>query len=441
MEDHARAWTQKRGLHDRCALANGIGKRQGPLYKARYVWELDAGRWQAVAKAAGAASRNRVIQMAPYCVNMTLRRWFAVLHEARRVIRGLWRTGNEDAMLHIGANFQYEADISGYDTSVTWQLQASLVDAFRAEWPEMAGDAATWFAAEQRGLIGPSWSRNPATCSIYSPVGGTSSGLKSTAEVGTIFAVAATVLALRDQGLKWQEWPNIPGVATSHQGDDVRVSSYVPFDIPAWADSYAKVGLNCELIEGWVFLSRHHTPDGALIPLAGRIVQQTMSNEHEPTDGDPEGILLLGLVARSTGWHLIPAELRQHVNRCIRHAEWMQRLGLPSIEAARAYASTTEGLALIERSVSQRAALPWLLAQQRDAEHSDAARRAWSLLQPFLKNRDLASLDRTTHQVAWRVASESRAVRDDLLTEIEDAVVGGSKSEDEMWASLVARYI
>lgn len=454
----ASTWCSQMGLGDEFSLANGMGFRSGPLYKWQPIWEpTGTGDWVARREWRGYSQRNRIIYMSPYPVNRLLRPFFSALHAARTMIPGLWRTGQEDAELMRGYTFHYEADISGYDVSVQIQLQSLLCDTICREWPALAGAARTWLLAEQRGLISPSYRFRMAECSLLSAIGATSSGLKPTAEIGTIIATACTRYALHRQGDDFKNWPllacsmdpfatehdSIPSV---HQGDDARVASNRPLDVDNWALAFKEAGLTCDLIPGYTFLSRIHTPEGRLIPLSGRIVQQTMSNEHEPKGPKSRGLLYLGAISRLQGSEHMSDDLLSDVWTCISSAGWIQSIGrdygVSNLHDLRHWLETHPAShAAIEVAIAAAASDSWLVSHLRESEHSFASATivAWATKHGWTSDR-IASQDAVCERICDRVSSETESYRMALLSQLTGAAYQGKTALDGIWATLIVQH-
>lgn len=445
--DAAGEWVRAMGLPDAFALANGMGFRSGPVYKWLPIWQPDgSGGWHATHEWRGYAQRRRIIQMSPYPVNRLLRPFFSMLHAARTRIPGLWRTGSEDADRVAGHTHHYEADISGYDLSVQVQLQALVASLLAEEWPAISGPAATWLIAEQRGLIGPSWRLRQGECAYTTSIGATSSGLKPTAEIGTLIATAATRYALHLQGDDFRKWPWTSTFVSLHQGDDARVSGAETLDPDSWQRAYADVGLDCELIPGYTFLARLHWPDGHLSPLTGRLVQQTVSNEHERKGPDALGLLYLGFIARTEGVTGCPQHLLEPAWELIRGVEWVQRLmkwhSLSSIADLRHHLMThPNAKAVIEASIRAAASDSWLVAHARDAAHSLTSRAITALaVQRGWDASRFVSADFTCEHVCNAVSSLPLSQRRDMLWRLTEGATSGKAALDTMWVDLLSKF-
>jgi len=367
-------------LDGRTILGNGLGGRSGAVYKDTSLIAFTGTGWEELGTWKGYSQRNRIVHMSSYAVNQGIRPLFTYWHDSRKMIPGLWHSGGMDQAIIQGRKMTFESDISGFDVSVVRELQTLIAWHFAHVEPALAGPARFWLAAEALPMIGPSWDRSFDSCSVFTFLGGTRSGLKTTSESGTIYALIATLYALHQQGVNIWSWPRLKDMSLLIQGDDVLVATDVALDPAAWAASYADLGLTSELIEGDLFLSRHHDCVGAPYPSAGRIIQQTLSHEHEKT-GDEEttkGLLALGLIARSEHTDRMPQEYRAIAGKSLEHASWLTKY---------CHAADFDDLAKIRNrllsssevahdiSVALEAAegATWIVEELREVEHSPSA--------------------------------------------------------------------
>jgi len=401
-------------------LGNGLSGRSGPLYKEASLHRFTGTGWATIGTWRGYAQRNRIVHMSSAAVNQGLRRLFDTWHEARKHIPGLWHAGVADRALIRDQGLTFESDISGFDVSVTRELQNMIAWHFSEVFPHLSDDLRFWLRAETLPMIAPSWDRTPDACTVMSFVGGTRSGLKTTAEAGTIYSVIAALYALSRQGFDIWRWPYLTDVRLLVQGDDVLLATNKEVNVEDWTEAYARLGLRSTLIEGDRFLSRHHSTDGTVVPSAARIIQQTLSNEHEPL-GDPdvtEGILIRGFIDRTEGCEGLPGPVSYAAAKALRHARWMENF-LTSSQMV-SIATMRNGLmhsnaaqAAIRRALAARANLPWLLAEIRDREHSPSA----AALAAFLEREkpdlllEAQSKDDTTAKIIRRLRTLPRTRR------------------------------
>jgi len=368
------------GIDPSTALGNGLTGRSGPLYKAQPLLRFTGAGWESIGEWQGYSQRNRVVQMACAAVNRGLRPIFDYWHEARKHIPGLWHSAGRDAHFIRGRRYMYESDISGFDINVSRPLQTLIAWHTSRARPQISAAVNFWLHAERLPLICPSWARNFNLCTVMFSDGGTHSGLKPTAEIGTLISVIACLYACYLCGLNPFEWPYMPKASLLVQGDDVLAATDVPLDPDVWQAAYADLGLTSALIQGDLFLSRHMSQPGRTLPNAGRIIQQTLSNEHEPkgTPEEVDGLLILGFIARTEQCEHLPAELSVEAATICRLAEWTERYS-----AARK-GRGLDGMrhSLMNDPAAQRAIVTslnharnqdWLTRQYRDREHSPAA--------------------------------------------------------------------
>jgi len=376
MLDFASEFAQRSGSPQEAILSYGLGGRAGPVYKWTDLPQLQGNTWATVAEWRGHAQRNRIIQMSPTCFNKPLRDIATGLKLCRQRIPGLWRHGNLDAKLLAQFPFIQEADISGYDNSVTPFLQRAAAWAWKRIFPELTSVVDFWLFCETRPLITPSWNLHDDKIEVIEALGGTRTGLKHTAEVGSFIALWVSLYAMRRQKVSTDNWPRASFFASTHQGDDVCVSTRRPLDPVRWAAAFAEVGLKCDLIVGNGFLARHMLPNGTTAPIAGRVVQQTMSNEHEPLEGKPLGILYLGFLARTEGVTNLSPQWQDRIWSCLRHAKWIEESGAQTLGMLRNHLESADAKAIIKQSLLATLGQNWLRTEARDAEHAAAAKAA-----------------------------------------------------------------
>jgi hypothetical protein len=283
--------------------------------------------------------------------------------------------------------------------------------------------------------------------------GGVRSGIKMTSEEDTIYGIWATLSALADQGLPWKEWPTSSHFRTWHQGDDTRVDCDQELDQDQWSASYARFGFKCKLEFGDVFLAKHRRGDIAGAPIAARIVQQTMSNEKEPTghQRDIDGLLTLGFIARTEGAEkLDPALTSQALRSCL-HAEWWPRIlesgllkltqtpGQTLAQARSTLASSPRAQASMIHALHTAAGESWLAETVREAEHSTVAQAALELaaslgITPDVTTQDLL-LARLTARVVARLERDGRRSTwaQQALIRGYDAVLSGQPAREMEW--------
>jgi len=436
------------GFPAEAVLGNGLSGRSGPVYKDLPLLAHQGGAWRPVGSWKGYAQRNRVVQMTPAVVNWELKPLFNWFHEARKLIPGLWHAGIADAVHIQGRRFTFESDISGFDTSVSRPLQTLLAWAVGRVRPDFRGVLNAWQKAESLPLITPHWNLIHGLCSIETFIGGTRSGVKTTAEAGTFYALVATLFALYLHGMDPFMWPYMPDASVLIQGDDVLVAADIQLDADTWADAHERLGLKAALVRGDLFLSKHMSL-GIGAPVGGRIVQQTLSNEHEPL-GDPtisQGLLALGFMARCERSALLPPKLRQLVGKQCRHAFWTRKYpilhhGPPDIaKMATDLSRDATARQDIHFSLEQSVGTEWLTQQWRDREHSPAAAAvvAWALARGLQPGRDAISLAQTTERLAKSIQAWPIPDRLAWATDAAKANLTSKRAADDVFSRLLTQ--
>jgi hypothetical protein len=173
-----------------------------------------------------------------------------------------------------------------------------------------------------------------------------------------------------------------------------------------------EVGLTCELIPGDGFLARHLTRSLDGIPIAGRIVQQTMSNEHERFGPEALGIHYLGFIARTEGSEALPSVLQDAAWQVIKHARWVRDLAashrsVTDLKSLRQLLSTDSTVKeVIAEALRSTAGLEWLSEHTRAAEHSEVGRRLLSWITEDVRRLQLPQvslehyIDAASHRLA-----------------------------------------
>lgn len=437
------AFSHAVGLNIGAMYGYGISKRSGPVYKELDQLRFQIGpNWQNVAVARGTQQRNRKVQMAWAGANRLLRPLYTALSGSRRAIHGLWHTGGPDHEPLLRHVHHYESDISGYDSSVNAEIQDAVGEAWSRAFPELSATIRFWRYMETRPLLTPSWELSDGGCGIVQSVGGIKSGLKLTSEFGTFLNIAATLYAIESAGGPRAEWwPSEDAPITLFVlGDDARISSAVELDPTAWTNAFAELGLKCEIFPGVGFLSRIIHPDVINTPIAGRIVQQTMSHEHERKGAEALGLAYLGFIARTEGVDRLPEVLQRAAWDVIQEAEWVRKLPAQrSITGLRNYllesASVQETIADALRTT---AGTSWYNENLRASEHSVPSAIAVSIA-----DHAVARLGAVSHAQAQVVeAIATRVVGMGAQFRLREAIAGyfalasGSKPGYEWMHSL-----
>lgn len=373
--------------HDFCDMAGVphvtaqsyvLGFRKGPLYKEQpYLYHSGAGVWSVLAMAKGAWARERQVFMAPSANIVCLEALWAWLQGARRAIPGLWRTRSDyDAVTRVDASGGtiLESDISGYDQSVSPLLQEAVAGAIAKHMPHLAAQARMWLYYERRAVMTPSRMLTSGI-TVYTTRGGTHSGQRLTAEMGTLICLTTCLYVLSvmipNARRLWAEGDLMLLV----QGDDVLLGlpAGVHLDAARWEELWATAGLKCSLLPGRRFLAKHRVA-GRAYPVGGRILQQTLSNEHEPRyDATPryQPLLTLGLRAR---WGDGPyPSLTPMLTDVMRRTRLALEAGVYDGSTASAWLQIPDNAAKLSRLLARLAKDPWIERARRDAPYSESA--------------------------------------------------------------------
>ena len=142
------------------------------------------------------------------------------------------------------------------------------------------------------------------------------SGSKLTTAFNSIGHAAAHMIAFEKAGLTSDNDPNRfrEKVIIRIQGDDVIMVRRDECPIREY-DRYLGIlpavmrdfGFETEVFPGNTFLMRHYDGNGNDHPVLSRVLQQTVSPEHQKTD---PRVQLIGQAARTSGWEGIPPELK-----------------------------------------------------------------------------------------------------------------------------------
>lgn len=367
------------GLPEATAQSYGLNHRQGPLFKSQpYYRHVGGGTWDVSMVAEGAWPRARQVFMAAYGNTAVLLPLFKVLQSGRRGLLGLWHAGSSDRVAVENATnsrmFIYESDISGFDLTVSYSLQSTLCDLMTEAFPELGWAARIWLYYESRPVISPNRMLAPGY-TLTTTRGATHSGQRLTAEVGTLITLITTLYVLKqlrpdhDPVTSWLRGD----VMLLVQGDDVLIGTPEPLDIDEWTNRWRDVGLNCELLDARRFLSKHRVGSMAY-PVAGRIVQQTLSNEHEPSaamplDWDP--MLVLGLQSR---WGVGPYPgLERLTEGPLKATALYERTGVFDGPTATQWLSRPKNKARLQVVLNKLASSPWMERLRRDAPYKASA--------------------------------------------------------------------
>lgn len=433
LHDSAVAVASRFNLPAASANAFFLNFRQGPLKKEiAYMVHQGAGLWRPTAYLTHACSRGRQVFMSPFASTIRLRELLRFCQGARQILPGTWHTPIADQRI-VDAMYQrmahrYEGDISGYDQSVTRDLQIALAEEWIAAAPHMKQDIEAWLYYEGRPVIGPNlvWGGRGAT--LMTSRGVTHSGLRLTAEVGTLITLITLFHAMRSQGVADPVTAWLDGTfLLLVQGDDILLATNRALDEDAWQHSWDELGFKCTLLHGVSFLRKHRLPGVSLVN-AGRILQQTLANEHEPVGvGDRyDPLLVLALKSR---WGAGPDPRMRHIVRdALSTTRFAQRTGVIDGVDATAWLADPGHNAALTRLLQKLASDPWIERVRRDAPYSPAAAE---LMQALLDAGLIATTqaDTTLNLIVDRVerewATRSMTARVQLAVDLTSAAQDG----------------
>lgn len=373
------------GLPASASQAYAVSSRQGPLNKMMPYYESDdAGIWAPTRMAKGAWSRTRQVFMGSFGLNVALEPLLARLQGGRRGTRGFWHDKTSDRTVTLRA-WQLglkvvEADISGYDQSVSPSLQEALANIIAEIDPSLADQARLYLYAERRSVITPPYI-GQLGCSVVTTRGATHSGQRLTAEVGSMICAATTLFALSSlmklsPAALWDRFMSGEWMLLV-QGDDLLIGLPTVIDPAAWEAQWLKVGLKCHVLSGYRFLMKHRLAEGDF-PVGGRIVQQTLSNESEPSGTHWDPILVLGMHAR---WGAGPPQpYADQVRTCLKTSEFFERTGVIDGPTALTWLQVPENQRALQLKIARLASMPWLRKLRHEAAFSESARLQYEAL-------------------------------------------------------------
>jgi len=434
--------TLRCGLPASTTAAFGLASRTGPMYKPQpdLLYRGRPGSWHADVDVAGAWTRTRPVMMGAAGPQRRLAPLFERLHEARRHVPGLWHAGtlDEDHVRGVGPH-QYRSDVSAMDDSTNRGLQLALAAAIAAQWPDLSEEVAFWMYLEDRPIITPSWDLDPTEAWVVPTGGGIHSGIKMTSEQGTLLAITSALYALASSGVDVSDWPNSSSVRILCQGDDIHIVATHAIDASAWSQAWAKLGYECELEDDDRFLARHRVA-GLAFPVAGRIVQQTLSNEHEHVGRGSEGLSILGFASRSANSELLPQWLQALTWDVVKHAAWVEQAGASDLATLRQWCTTApEALQKVEQALRDVAGMSWLARAVRDAEHSASSAAELEMAEMMGIDIDaLISQDRIVSDIITAASTLTRAEAMDEAVRGYFAVLNDRRTRGGDWLSRLA---
>lgn len=290
--------------------------RTGPVGKPVPMYDWQGPKFMRVAEATSLVPRRRAVFGVPAFINM------ALLPSANVVKHGVMRTPwtahtSERAILEdlvfdvatVGPGAQVLSDdISGFDQSVRRRHQVGVAEALYAKYWDQA-TVNLWLGAQQMPVLGPPLTAGMGGWLYERPHGGvTTSGIITTTLDGTLINMARAVTAVGAalglsptasfEALVRKRW------SAKFWGDDTILVVPPAFDMDKYVAANADIGYKTSLLPGATFLMKHYDISRrAVYPLATRVFQQTIWNEH---GGRTPEIELLGLYARTTGFEANP---------------------------------------------------------------------------------------------------------------------------------------
>jgi hypothetical protein len=304
-------------------------------------------------------------------------------------------------------------------------------------------EVAMYLWAETLPLLTPAWDLQDELMTIVEFRGATRSGLRLTAEMGTYIATCCSLYALHRQGYDHTLWPDAPDFALMHQGDDALVLVKKPLDCEGWAEAYAECGFTADLKGSDVFLSMHQRAEQCAAPRVSRLIQQTLSNEHEVT-GPPDlaaGLQMVGFLGRAMNAHALPRMFQERVWQTIKIARWIEdalRSGAPRVGLVpfRNWCATdAKADELMRQALEWVKGVSWYESNVRNAEHSPIASAIVAASEAHGADAAaMLALDKLVSQAAQRLNARPWNERRAIIVAIANAKSEGTKAMDAMWA-------
>jgi hypothetical protein len=423
-----------------------VSFRAGPTAKFQPEWEYrGSGQYQANRKVQGAWARARQVFMGPFSGNLLLEDLWARLLAGIKLLPGLSHDATSDdelaAKFYSLMHYIYESDISGYDQSVTREVQAALRDALIDIFPELEGGITAWYELEGQPVATPNWFAPPDPygdarvvrngITIVGSAGGTHSGSKMTSVVGTLICLCTTLYALEKLGASnpLAAWLRGDYMILA-LGDDILLSQESKLDRDAWADAWADLKFKTTLLPGCRFLMQHRTPDGPL-QVAARVVQNSLFPEYYHIGKHATAMNALAFAARTERG--IPQFLQDRVFSTLLSADWIARSKTRSYDELQYYANVTMEPE-IKLALEAKASGDSLSRYRRDAEHSPSSARILEYalkIVPSLLDQSY-SLDRSLSMAAnvARSLKDSEKIR--LASRLFKIVMDGGSPQDQL---------
>lgn len=401
-------------LECRVGPCNTSNSRTGPTNKILDAYTITGAGPVLTWKLQSLACRRRLVNMAPFWTLQLMRPIYAALVErfwATAAAGGLLtRTRTAALIAHWDAGLTISDDISSFDLMVPFELQRALFLTLRDRFPALRDAAAAWFAEEQLPLLAPPHYTGDEAF-LYESIGTTKSGHLLTSVAGSLYNLARVAFCLHATcGYNTARAARyaVHSGSVLVWGDDVTLQLPGRTRLDRWAEASAEFGLPCKVAPGAIFLRKTYS-GGHAAPLAARLVQQTVFNEHAPRTQNLE---LLGLWSRTIGLEHHPAhavladwlaeraimrafslrtanDLRRFIlTPAFQHACQLDaaRVGMQASDWAAASTPTAEMDAYL--GLTGRPPPPWLKAIEALAS-ADAQRLLHSLIGPLLMELDI----------------------------------------------------
>lgn len=367
------------GAPEFTALAYAFNSRYGATDKAWQMWEEGPfAEWRWRDEISGAFPRRRAVYMGSKVGILATEPLAKIMKTARMRLPGLYHDAARsqrwyDAFWnHTGD--KYESDISAFDKSMRAKLQDTmetvLLRRFHSH-PKIVSAIHAWRAIEALGVVYPGYAtESPGGATYVSVNGGTKSGHLLTTEINTMTAMVCLLTAVRRMTGRsgTQAWVN-GEVVIMDQGDD-QLFSIHGADTSVIIETFAQVGLKVKVIKGLRFLAKHILPTGP-VPIGGRIIQQTLSNEWEPTGRHAIPLLALGLESR---WGVGPAPMMVDiVVDALRTSALAHEFGIINGPTATAYKMSPDGRKALAAALAAKADEAMVEKLYRDAPFSATA--------------------------------------------------------------------
>lgn len=437
------------------ALASRTGAQYDPDGKDEWRFVGRSAPWESTTRVAGAWTRTRPVLMGPSVLQRLLRRLYLWMKGGRMNLPGCWHAGKQDAdrARRAKATGQQgatiEIDASNLDGTVRRSLQQAIADEIAKIEPSLAEECKLWVWAEGRPTISPSWDLNSDEVTLAESAGGVHSGVKTTSEQDTLICIVTDVYACALQGIPIESWPDAGPYANFYQGDDgtkIPIRPGVRINPKDYAAAWADVGLIAKIFTGDRFLMRHlllvddvnpdEWPEEILAlsenvsgaPVGARQLEQSGSNEKEPTLTDAkehviEGLLIAGQTARLTGSQRQPLALQRGVHAGLMSIEWIARSSADDLPGLGRWLVTPEQMAKVKAALEHKAGQAALRRAARASDRGSTERALVTLATRLgVSVEDALAEDRRVEDIVRRAIARMSA------PEARRAAVAGAKA-------------